>query len=179
MDAQLTGRLMKFGDNVNTDLIIHARYLVSIDPEELAKHVFEVLGEDYPARVREYQFIVAGENFGCGSAREQAASAIRGAGIRAVIAKSFARVFFRNAINEGLPALECPALPDRVADGDELAIDLAAGAIVHQGETYRVPSLPPSVRAILDAGGLLPYLKQQLATGDLPDRTDPRVPQRL
>src|SRR4051812_1560953 len=100
-DEGLHGKVIKFGNNVNTDVIISAKYLVSIDPEELAKHVFEVLGEDYPARVKAHQLIVAGSNFGCGSAREQAASAIRGAGIRAIIAGSYARVFFRNAINEG------------------------------------------------------------------------------
>jgi 3-isopropylmalate/(R)-2-methylmalate dehydratase small subunit len=179
MDKQLSGRLIKFGNNVNTDVIIHARYLVTIDPDELAKHVFEVLGEDVPARVRDHQFIVAGENFGCGSAREQAASAIRGAGIQAVIARSFARVFFRNAINEGLPVLACPALPEQVADGDELTVDLAGGTITHQGQAYPVAPLPESVRAILDAGGLLPFLKGQLAAGNLPSRTDPRVPQRI
>jgi 3-isopropylmalate/(R)-2-methylmalate dehydratase small subunit len=179
MDKQLSGRLIKFGNNVNTDVIIHARYLVTIDPDELAKHVFEVLGEDVPARVREHQFVVAGDNFGCGSAREQAASAIRGAGIQAVIARSFARVFFRNAINEGLPVLACPALPERVADGDELTVDLAAGTITHRDQTYAVAPLPESVRAILDAGGLLPFLKGQLAAGKLPSRTDPRVPQRI
>jgi 3-isopropylmalate/(R)-2-methylmalate dehydratase small subunit len=170
---------MTFGDNVNTDVIIHARYLVTIDPDELAQHVFEVLGADYPARVRTYQFIVAGENFGCGSAREQAASAIRGAGIRAVVAKSFARTFFRNAINEGLPVLESRDLPDRVVDGDAITVDLAAGIIHHHDRAYAVPALPPSVRAILDAGGLLPYLKQQLATADIPGPDDPRVPRRV
>src|SRR5581483_3973503 len=178
MGKQLRGKLMRFGDNVNTDVIIHARYLITIDPDELAKHVFEVLGDDYPARVRAHQFIVAGENFGCGSAREQAASAIRGAGIQAVIAKSFARVFFRNAINEGLPVLECRELPDRVRDEDELTVDLAAGTVTHSGETYAVPPLPASVRAILDAGGLLPFLRQQLAGGEQLARDDPRVPQR-
>ncbi len=179
MDEQLRGRLIKFGDNVNTDVIIHARYLITIDPDELAKHVFEVLGEEYPARLKAHQFIVAGENFGCGSAREQAASAIRGAGIQAVIAKSFARVFFRNAINEGLPVLECRELPDRVQDGDALTVNLAAGTITHAGQTYAVPALPDSVRAILDAGGLLPFLRRQLADGGVPARDDPRVPRRL
>ena len=179
MQQQLTGKLLKMGDNVNTDVIIHARYLITIDPDELAKHVFEVLGEEWPERTKAHQFIVAGTNFGCGSAREQAASAIRGAGIQDVIAGSFARVFFRNAINEGLPVLECPELADRVADGDELSVDLARGIITHNGADYAVPPLPESVRAILDAGGLLPTLRRQLAEGTLPARDDPRVPRRV
>ncbi len=110
MSATLRGRSFKFGDNLNSDVIIPGRYLIHIDPETLSQHAFEVLGDEFPDKLRGFEILVAGENFGCGSAREQAVTAIQGLGIKAVIASSFARAFFRNAINRGLPIVECPEL---------------------------------------------------------------------
>lgn len=163
MDSTIQGRAYKFGDNINSDIIIPGRYLIYIDQQKLAEHAFEVLGPEFPAKLRNFQILVAGRNFGCGSAREQAATAIQGLGIKAVIACSFARTFYRNAINDGLPIFECPELYPLVEEGDELAIDLAASAILHRGKPYRFPQLPESVRKILELGGLAAYLKTQLS----------------
>jgi len=165
MDALIEGRLFKFGDNVNSDIIIPGRYLIYIDRERLAQHAFEMLGEGFPAKLRAFDILVAGRNFGCGSAREQAATAIQGLGIKAVVASSFARTFYRNAINDGLPIVECPAIYDAVEEGDEIYIDLAAGAIRHWGAEYSFPKMPESVRKILELGGLAAYLKAQLPQG--------------
>ncbi|HEX5421084.1 MAG TPA: 3-isopropylmalate dehydratase [Gammaproteobacteria bacterium] len=165
MEAIIEGRAYKFGDNVNSDVIIPGRYLIYIDPARLAEHAFEVLGDGFPGKLREYPILVAGRNFGCGSAREQAATAIRGLGIRAVVACSFARTFYRNAINDGLPIVECPELYAAVEEGDTVRIDLRAGAISHGERRYAFPPLPDSVRQILQAGGLAAYLERQLSGG--------------
>ena len=162
MDRTISGRVLKLGDNVNTDVIIPGKYLVSIDPVELAKHAFEPLGDEWPEKLKAHEILVAGVNFGCGSAREQAASCLRGAGIKAVVAKSFARVFYRNAINEGIPALEVPDLPDAVEDEDVLEIDTAAGTVRAKSGKYSFPPFPESLRQILDAGGLVSYLQKTL-----------------
>lgn len=162
MESLIQGRAYKFGDNINSDIIIPGRYLIYIDREKLAEHAFEVLGKEFPAKLRDFQILVAGRNFGCGSAREQAATAIQGLGIQAVIACSFARTFYRNAINDGLPIVECPELYPAVEEGDPLSIDLAAGKILHRGKEYGFPQLPESVRKILELGGLAAYLKTQL-----------------
>jgi 3-isopropylmalate/(R)-2-methylmalate dehydratase small subunit len=162
MQTAIAGRVFKFGDNINSDIIIPGRYLIYIDKERLGQHAFEVLGEGFPTRLREFDILVAGRNFGCGSAREQAATAIQGLGIKAVVACSFARTFYRNAINDGLPILECPALYPAVAEGDELSIDLHAGVIHHKDADYNFPRMPESVRTILELGGLAEYLKTQL-----------------
>jgi 3-isopropylmalate dehydratase small subunit len=163
MDSLIQGRAYKFGDNINSDIIIPGRYLIYIDPQKLAEHAFEVLGPEFPDKLRNFQILVAGRNFGCGSAREQAATAIQGLGIKAVIACSFARTFFRNAINDGLPIIECPDLYPAIEAGDDLTIDLAAGQILHRGQQYAFPQLPESVRKILELGGLAAYLKTQLS----------------
>lgn len=158
MKAELRGRVVKFGDNVNTDVIIPGRYLIYVDPEPLSEHAFEVLGEEYPDRLRDFDILVAGENFGCGSAREQAVTAIQGLGIHAVVAASFARAFYRNAINRGLPIVECPELVAEVNEGDEITIDVNR-ARIHLGDrSFGFPELPETVKRILDAGGLVPYL---------------------
>ena len=162
MQSTIEGKVYKFGDNINSDIIIPGRYLIHIDRESLAKHAFEVLGQEVPKELREAQIIVAGRNFGCGSAREQAATAIQGLGIKAVVACSFARTFYRNAINDGLPIFECPALYPAVEGGDDLRIDLASSKILHRNTTYAFPQLPESVRKILDLGGLAAYLKSQM-----------------
>jgi 3-isopropylmalate/(R)-2-methylmalate dehydratase small subunit len=152
------GTCIKFGDSVNTDVIIPGRYLVSIDPQELAEHAFEPLGPEVQKRLRRSRIVVAGVNFGCGSAREQAASCLVGAGIKAVIAKSFARVFFRNSINTGLLAVECPEAVDAIADGGEAFIDTNSGTVTVGEQIFRFTPYPESLRLILDAGGLIPYV---------------------
>jgi 3-isopropylmalate/(R)-2-methylmalate dehydratase small subunit len=159
MEKRLQGKLYKFGDNVNSDVIIAGRYLIYIEPDKLAEHAFEMLGADFPSKLRQYDVLVAGRNFGCGSAREQAVTAIMGLGIKAVVACSFARTFYRNAINSGLPIVECPELYDAVTEGDAIQIDLGAGAIHHHDATYRFPQFPPSMQQLLEAGGLAEYLK--------------------
>jgi 3-isopropylmalate/(R)-2-methylmalate dehydratase small subunit len=162
VELQIRGRVFKFGDNINSDVIIPARHLIYIDAERLGQHAFEVLGADFPAKLCDYQILVAGRNFGCGSAREQAATAILGLGIRCVVACSFARTFYRNAINDGLPIVECPAVYPAIETGDELEIDFAGGALRHRAHSYPFPALPESVRGILECGGLANYLKAQL-----------------
>lgn len=162
MEQYIQGRAFKFGDNVNSDVIIPGRYLIYIDPERLSQHAFEVLGENFPAKLRSFAILVAGRNFGCGSAREQAVTAIAGLGIKAVVACSFARTFYRNAINEGLPIVECPALYPAVEEGDSLRIDLVEGRISHRDKEYPFPKLPESVRELLERGGLAAYLKAQI-----------------
>lgn len=155
----VSGRIYKFGDNVNSDIIIAGRYLIYIEPDELAKHAFEMLGEGFPQKLRGFDILVAGRNFGCGSAREQASTAIKGLGIKAVVAASFARTFYRNAINDGLTIVECPEIYPAVKEGDSISIELAAGQILHAGKVYAFPQIPPSVRKILELGGLANYLK--------------------
>jgi len=164
MQDTIQGRIYKFGDNVNSDIIIAGRYLIYIDPVQLAEHAFEMLGEGFPARLRSFDILVAGRNFGCGSAREQASTAIKGLGIKAVVAASFARTFYRNAINDGLPIVECPALYETVTEGDEIQIDLAKGVISHAGNSHAFPKMPDSVGKILKLGGLANYLKSTLTT---------------
>jgi 3-isopropylmalate/(R)-2-methylmalate dehydratase small subunit len=155
-----SGPCIKFGDDVNTDVVIPGRYLVSIDPAELAEHAFEPLGPEVQAKLRRSKVIVAGRNFGCGSAREQAATCLIGAGIQAVVAASFARVFFRNAINTGLIAVECPAAVEAASEDDEVTVDYEAGEVTVNGAAHAFAPYPEGLRAILAAGGLLPYLEQ-------------------
>jgi 3-isopropylmalate/(R)-2-methylmalate dehydratase small subunit len=163
MESSISGRVYKFGDNVNSDIIIAGRYLIYIEPADLAKHAFEVLGEGFPDKLREYDILVAGRNFGCGSAREQASTAIKGLGIKAVVAASFARTFYRNAINDGLTIVESPEIYAAVSEGDTLSIDLANCKVAHAGREYAFPQIPDSVRKILELGGLANYLKASLA----------------
>jgi 3-isopropylmalate/(R)-2-methylmalate dehydratase small subunit len=162
MHQTIQGRVFKFGDNINSDVIIPGRWLIYIDPERLSQHAFEVLGEGFPDKLRGFDILVAGRNFGCGSAREQAVTAIAGLGIKAVVACSFARTFYRNAINEGMPIVECPQLYPAVTEGDTIQIDLAAGIIHHNAREYHFPQLPDSIRDLLQQGGLAAYLKAQI-----------------
>lgn len=163
--GRLGGACLKVGDDVNTDVVIPARYLVSIDPLELAEHAFEPLGPEIQAQLRRSPVVVAGRNFGCGSAREQAATCLIGAGVQAVVAASFARVFFRNAINTGLLAIESPEAVAAVQDGEEIFVDVDAGT-VHVGEqSFGFPPYPESLRGIIDAGGLIPFVAAQLEAG--------------
>lgn len=168
MQSIIEGRLFKLGDNVNSDIIIPGRYLVHIDPVELAKHAFEMLGEEFPTKLQGYDILLAGRNFGCGSAREQAATAIQGLGIKAVVAASFARTFYRNAINDGLPIVECPEVYEAAREGDTLRISLAEGRLEHAGKVYTFAQIPPSVRRILELGGLANYLKATLQGDEIP-----------
>lgn len=165
LDSRLGGVCVRLGDNVNSDVIIPGRYLVSIEPRELAEHAFEPLGEEFQRRLRKAKVVVAGRNFGCGSAREQAASCLRGAGVQAVVAASFARVFFRNALNTGLVAIEAPEAAAAAAAGDEVYVDLDAAQVEVHGERYPFQPYPESMRRILAAGGLIPYLAAELGAG--------------
>jgi 3-isopropylmalate/(R)-2-methylmalate dehydratase small subunit len=160
----LAGRAWKFGDDIDTDAIIPGRYLVINDPLELAEHLFEGVRPEMATQVRKGDIIVAGENFGCGSSREHAPLALKGAGITAVVAKSFARIFFRNAINIGLPLFICSEV-DGIRDGDSLEIDMAGGVIRNQsrGESYKTTPLPLFLQEIVEAGGLVEYTKRMVA----------------
>ncbi len=164
MQELLRGKVHKFGDNIDTDIIIPARYLVTTDPGELAKHCMEAIAPDFPQRAQPGDIILAGENFGCGSSREHAPLAIKGLGISCVIAKSFARIFYRNAFNIGLPVLECPSAVEDSQDGDELEVDIATGEIrnLTTGKTYQAVPIPPFMRQILESGGLINYVRRKL-----------------
>jgi 3-isopropylmalate/(R)-2-methylmalate dehydratase small subunit len=161
---ELTGRVWKYGDNVDTDAIIPARYLNMSTAGELAAHCMEDLDESFAARVQAGDVIVAGENFGCGSSREHAALAIRGAHVGCVIARSFARIFYRNAINVGLPILECPAAVEGAEQGHRLQIELEAGRVrnLTTGQVYHADPYPPFMIKIIDAGGLVPHTRRRL-----------------
>jgi len=152
-------RAWKFGDDVDTDAIIPGRFLTINDPKELAKHAFEGVRPDFRPALNDV--IVAGENFGCGSSREHAPLAIKGAGIKCVVAKSFARIFFRNSINIGLSMLEC-ADAEKIAEGDILEIDISKGEIknITRNETYKTRPLPPFLTEIVDSGGLVEYARK-------------------
>ncbi len=160
-----TGKAWKFKDNIDTDLIIPARYLNTSDPVELAKHCMEDADPNWVKKTQNGDFIVAGENFGCGSSREHAPIAIKAAGVSAVIAKSFARIFYRNAINIGLPILESSEAVDAINEGDELEVDLSSGAIKNlaTGKTFKSQPFPEFMQKIIDKGGLINYLKAKLS----------------
>ena len=163
----LKGKAWKFGADVDTDLIIPARYLNTSDPKELAKHCMEDADPEFAGKVSSGDFIVAGNNFGCGSSREHAPIAIKTAGVSCVIAASFARIFYRNAFNLGLPILESPEAAAAVKTGDELEVDLATGKITNlsQTRTYQAQPVPPFMQELLAAGGLVPYVMKRLAGG--------------
>jgi len=157
------GRVWKYGDDVNTDVIFPGRYTYALmTPEEMAKHAMEDLDPGFAGAVRPGDIIVAGKNFGCGSSREQAAACLRAAGVRAVVAKSFARIYFRNAINLGLAVLQCEEASEALASGDEAEIDFAAGTITSGGCAFKFFPLPESVIGIVQAGGLIEYTKKKL-----------------
>jgi 3-isopropylmalate dehydratase small subunit len=157
---EFKGKAWKYGDDVDTDVIIPARYLNTSDPAELARHCMEDLDPTYASGVAPGDFIVAGKNFGCGSSREHAPIAIRASGARAVIARSFARIFYRNAFNMGLPIFEAPQAVDEIASGDLLSVDMESGVLRNATnmKEYRVTPVPPFMRELVAAGGLLNYL---------------------
>ncbi|MGC8493223.1 MAG: 3-isopropylmalate dehydratase small subunit [Syntrophobacteraceae bacterium] len=163
---KITGKTWKFGDDVDTDAIIPARYLNTTDPAALASHCMEDADPHFASRVKPGEIIVAGKNFGCGSSREHAPIAIKAAGVSCVLARSFARIFYRNALNMGLPILECPEGADRIQTGDELAIDLDSGLIENltRKEKYTAQPIPEFMQKLIKAGGLMEYVKEQMAT---------------
>ena len=169
--APTEGKAWVYGDNIDTDVIIPARYLMTTDPAELAKHCMEDIDSSFATSVRPGDVMVAGNNFGCGSSREHAPLAIKGAGVAVVIAPSFARIFYRNAINIGLPILECAEAVAAVRAGDTVRVDLASGRIedVTTGQSFQAQSYPESIMRIITAGGLIAATRQKLqAAGKLP-----------
>ncbi len=157
----IKGRVWKFGDNIDTDIIIPARYLAHTDPKELGSHCMEPLDKDFPTKVKTGDIIVAGTNFGSGSSREHAPIAIAALGIPVVIAKSFARIFYRNSFNKGLALLEAD-IYDKVKEGDVLEVDLASGAIKGSGFEVDAKPIPPFMLELIHTGGLINYLKKKL-----------------
>ncbi|MCX7832426.1 MAG: 3-isopropylmalate dehydratase small subunit [Actinobacteria bacterium] len=166
MNKVIRGKVHKFGRDIDTDVIIPARYLTTFDPLELGRHCFADLDESFATRVSEGDIIVAGENFGCGSSREHAPIAIKGAGISAVVAESFARIFLRNSINIGLTVVEAPGITNFVEDGDEIEIDLENGKIrnLTRDREMNFQPLPSFLKQIIDAGGLIEFAKERLKT---------------
>jgi 3-isopropylmalate/(R)-2-methylmalate dehydratase small subunit len=158
---QIKGRVWKLGDNIDTDLIYPGKYLPIIDAPEMALHALEGYDPEFPKKIKKGDIIVAGSNFGCGSSREQAATSLKHAGIVCVVAKSFSRIFFRNAINQGLALVESKEAPDQIREGETLTIDFAGGEIVtSQGRKFSFPPLPQFLMGILEDGGLIPHVKK-------------------
>lgn len=159
--SQITGKVWHFGDNIDTDLIIAARYLNTSDPKELAKHVMEDIDPQFVNKVKAGDIIVAGENFGCGSSREHAPIALKAAGISAVVAKSFARIFYRNAFNMGLPIFELDE-SNEIKEGDIISISMESGEIKNSAKTYKFTPIPPFMQELLSCGGLINYAKVEM-----------------
>lgn len=161
---EFKGRAHRYGRDIDTDVIIPARYLNTSDPAELAKHCLEDLDVDFVKNVKPGDIIVADENFGCGSSREHAPIAIKAAGVDVVIAKSFARIFYRNSINTGLAIMECPEAVDAISQGDMVNVDADAGIITNEttGDVFQAQPFPPFIREIIEAGGLINRTKSKL-----------------
>lgn len=163
----LEGKVWRYGDNIDTDVIIPARYLNSFDPKDLAAHCMEDSDEHqdapFASNVVEGDIMVGGKNFGCGSSREHAPISIKAAGVSCVIAETFARIFYRNSINIGLPIVECPQAAKEIAAGDEVEVDFDSGVItdVTTGKTYQGQAFPPFMQKIIDCGGLVNYINQK------------------
>ena len=162
----IRGKAWTFGDDIDTDIIIPARYLTTVDPGELASHCMEPVNPEFPRLVRSGDVVVGGKNFGCGSSREHAPIAIKAAKVAAVIADSFARIFYRNAFNMGLPILESPEAAKELAGGQEIKVNLDTGEIVNlsTGKTYKSTPIPPFMQELLGNGGLMAHLKKKLET---------------
>ncbi|MFL5799699.1 MAG: 3-isopropylmalate dehydratase small subunit [Actinomycetota bacterium] len=162
------GRAFVYGDNVDTDVIIPARHLTTTDPKELARNCMQDLDPEFASTVRPGDLIVGGRNFGSGSSREHAPIAIEANGVACVVAESFARIFFRNAVNVGLPIVECPDVTEDAESGDRFRVDLDSGVVenVTRGRKFQGTPLPPFMRDILDAGGLMPWVARSLRQGD-------------
>ena len=164
---KITGKVWNFGANIDTDVIIAARYLNSSDPEHLAKYVMEDADPEFPKKLQKGDIIVAGENFGCGSSREHAPIALKAAGVAAVIAPSFARIFYRNAFNMGLPIFELPESLE-IKEGEEISIDLDNGKITNNttNKTYDFIAIPPFMQELIAAGGLINFAKAEMGRGN-------------
>ena len=160
----ITANVWKFGDNIDTDLIIAARYLNTSEPSELAKHAMEDADPEFVNKLNKGDVIVAGENFGCGSSREHAPIALKAAGVSAVVAKSFARIFYRNAFNMGLPIFELKEV-DEISEGDKIKIDLDAGKIenITKNKEYSFTPIPPFMQELIQTGGLINYAKKEIS----------------
>ena len=163
----LTGKAWKYGDDVDTDVIIPARYLTSSDPELLKEHCMEDIDKEFAKNVKAGDFIVANNNFGCGSSREHAPISIKAAGVSCVIAKSFARIFFRNSFNIGLPILESTEALESIETGDQLEVDISSGTIknITKGTEYKALPVPEFMQELIDEGGLVSYFQKQIAQG--------------
>jgi len=159
----IKGRVWKYGDDINTDVIFPGKYTYSVlDPDEMAEHALEDLDPEFVKKVKKGDILTVGKNFGCGSSREQAATCLKYAGVQAIIAESFARIFFRNAINQGLPVVVSVEAVENIEQGEEIEIDFERGKIKTPRGEFGFPLLPDSVLGILDAGGLIPYTKKKL-----------------
>ena len=156
------GNAIKYGDNIDTDVIIPARYLNTSDPKELASHCMEDIDTSFTARVKPGDIMIGGENFGCGSSREHSPIAIKESGISIVIAKSFARIFYRNSINIGLAIVECPLAAEEISEGDMVSVDMDSGVITDltTGKNYSAEPFPPFIQEIISAGGLVEAMKR-------------------
>ena len=159
----IRGKVWKFGDHVDTDVIIPARYLNAPEPSELAKHCMEDIDSSFAGSVQAGDIMVGGLNFGCGSSREHAPVALQASGITCVIAASFARIFYRNSINIGFPILECPEASEAIKAGDIVTVDTETGKITDEttGQVFEAKPFPPFIQKIVESGGLLPYLKEK------------------
>ena len=164
----MQGKVWKFGDNIDTDLIIAARYLNTSEPSELAKHVMEDADPEFVSKMSEGDIIVAGENFGCGSSREHAPIALKSAGISAIIAPTFARIFYRNAFNMGLPIFELPEA-NEINEGDTVKVDMAKGEVINitQAKRYKFTPIPEFMQELVDAGGLIAFANQEIAKSEV------------
>lgn len=164
---KVSGKTYKYGDNVDTDVIIPARYLNTPDAKELAAHCMEDIDASFAKTVKPGEIIVAGKNFGCGSSREHAPLAIKTCGVACVIASTFARIFYRNALNIGLPILECPEAAEKISAGDEISVDFDTGRIVDAttGVSFQAEPFPPFMQDLIAAGGLASYMKSQAEGG--------------
>ena len=165
METRITGRVWKYGDNVNTDVIFPGKYTYSaMDAHEMAQHALEDLDARFAQNVQAGDIIVAGANWGCGSSREQAVTCLKAAGIAVLVARSFARIYYRNSINQALPIVTCGAV-DAVTDGDFITVDFAAGVVETPKGLHEFPPLPREVMEIMADGGLIPYVRKQLGVG--------------
>ncbi len=160
----VTGKALTFQNNIDTDVILPGKWLSLIDPKELAKHAMEGIDPEFPKKAQKGVIVVGGKNFGCGSSREQAPLALKYSGVKCVLAESFARIFYRNSINIGLPVIECPGISTAVSQGDDLSVDLETGKVIDEttGQVLRGTKLPPFIMEILSDGGLIENLRKRM-----------------
>jgi 3-isopropylmalate/(R)-2-methylmalate dehydratase small subunit len=164
MNSKIKAKAIMFGNNIDTDVILPGQYMTLVDPYELAKHALAGLDTEFPQKAQKGVILVGGKNFGCGSSREQAPLALKYSGVKCVVAESFARIFFRNAINIGLPVIECKGISTAVKTGDELTVDFEAGKVenLSNGKKFQVEKLPPFILEILADGGLIENLRRKM-----------------